>query len=89
MIKQQLEQIRVSALESIAAAQTQKDMEKLAGHWALKGIYMDQVQDFTPTPMTKSSAAYYSQMDPKSFKPLFVEKNMEKKREQKCYFFKK
>ena len=68
---------------------TEKDMEKLAGHWALKGIYMDQVQDFTPTPMTKSSAAYYSQMDPKSFKPLFVEKNMEKKRGQKCYFFKK
>ena len=68
---------------------TEKDMEKLAGHWALKGIYMDQVQDFTPTPMTKSSAAYYSQMDPKSFKPLFVEKNMERKRGQKCYFFKK
>ena len=68
---------------------TEKDMEKLAGHWALKGIYMDQVQDFTPTPMTKSSAAYYSQMDPKSFKPLFVEKNMETKRGQKCYFFKK
>ena len=68
---------------------TEKDMEKLAGHWALKGIYMDQVQDFTPTPMTKSSAAYYSQMDPKSFKPLFVEKNMEKQRGQKCYFFKK
>ena len=68
---------------------TEKDMEKLAGHWALKGIYMDQVQDFTPTPMTKSSAAYYSQMDPKSFKPLFVEKKMERKRGQKCYFFKK
>lgn len=68
---------------------TEKDMEKLANHWALKGIYMDQVQDFTPTPMTKSSAAYYSQMDPKSFKPIFVEKNMERKRGQKCYFFKK
>ncbi len=68
---------------------TQKDMENLASHRTLKGVYMDQVQDFTPTPMTKSSAAYYSQMDPKGFKPIFVEKNMDKKRMQKSYFFKK
>jgi uncharacterized radical SAM protein YgiQ len=67
----------------------QKDMEKLSQHPALKGIYTDQVQDFTPTPMTKSSAAYYAQMDPKGFKPVFVEKNMDKKRMQKSYFFKK
>ena len=67
----------------------QKDMEKLSQHPALKGIYTDQVQDFTPTPMTKSSAAYYAQIDPKGFKPVFVEKNMDKKRMQKSYFFKK
>ena len=29
---------------------TLKDMERLANHPALKGIWMDQVQDFTPTP---------------------------------------
>ena len=67
----------------------QKDMEKLSQHPALKGVYTDQVQDFTPTPMTRSSAAYYAQMDPKGFKPVFVEKNMDKKRMQKSYFFKK
>ena len=68
---------------------TMKDMEKLASNRALKGVYTDQVQDFTPTPMTKSSAAYYSQMDTKTFKPIFVEKNMDRKKMQKSYFFKK
>ncbi|MBO5724065.1 MAG: DUF3362 domain-containing protein, partial [Lentisphaeria bacterium] len=33
----------------------------------------DQVQDFTPTPMTRSSAIYYTQMDPKTFKPVFTD----------------
>lgn len=68
---------------------TMGDMEQLANNRTLKGVFMEQVQDFTPTPMTKSSAAYYSQMDPKSFKPIFVEKNIEKKKMQKSYFFKK
>lgn len=68
---------------------TMKDMEKLAANRDLKGVYTDQVQDFTPTPMTKSSAAYYSQMDTKTFKPIFVEKNMERKKMQKSYFFNK
>ena len=66
-----------------------REMRRLASNPALRGLYMDQVQDFTPTPMTKSSAAYYAQMDPKTFKPVFVEKNMEKKKMQKSYFFKK
>ena len=68
---------------------TMKDMENLSCNKALKGVYTDQVQDFTPTPMTKSSAMFYSQMDTKSFKPLFVEKNMERKKMQKSYFFNK
>ena len=66
-----------------------KEMEKLATNKVLKGVYTDQVQDFTPTPMTRSSAIYYTQMDPKTFKPVFVEKNMERKKMQKSYFFNK
>ena len=37
---------------------TRKDMERLAHHPALKGIWMDQVQDFMPTPMTTSSVMF-------------------------------
>ncbi len=66
-----------------------KEMEKLSKNPALKGVYMDQVQDFTPTPMTKSSVSYYTGLDPKTLQPLFVEKNMERKKGQKSYFFRK
>jgi len=50
---------------------------------------MDQVQDFTPTPMTTSSVMYYSGYDPKTLKPVFVERDIERKRKQKSWFFKK
>ena len=67
---------------------TMKDMENLSQHPALKGIYMDQVQDFTPTPMTTSSVMYYTGLDPRDMKPVFVERDPEKKRRQKSFFFK-
>ena len=66
---------------------TLKDMERLANHPALKGIWMDQVQDFTPTPMTTSSVMFYSGYDPRDLKPVFTEHDMERKRQQKSLFF--
>ena len=65
-----------------------KDMEKLASHPALKGIWMDQVQDFTPTPMTTSSIMYWSGLDPRDMTEVFTEHDMERKQQQKSYFFK-
>ena len=65
-----------------------RDMAALAQNKALRGLYMDQVQDFTPTPRTVSSVMFYSGMDPRTLKPVFVEKDIEKKRKQKLYFFK-
>ena len=67
---------------------TQKDMERLANHPALKGIWMDQVQDFTPTPMTTSSVMFYSGIDPRDMTEVFSEHDMEKKMRQKSFFFK-
>ncbi len=66
---------------------TMKDMEALSKNRALQGVLTEQVQDFTPTPMTKSSASYYTELDPKTFQPIKVEKSMDKKRAQKGYFF--
>lgn len=68
---------------------TMHDMENLSRHPALKGIWMDQVQDFTPTPMTTSSVMFYSGIDPRTMKPVFTEHDMERKRMQKSFFFKK
>ena len=66
-----------------------REMRRLASHPALRGIYMDQVQDFTPTPMTTSSVMFYTGLDPKNLDTVYVERDMDKKREQKSFFFKK
>ena len=68
---------------------TMKDMESLSRNPALKGIWMDQVQDFMPTPMTTSSVMYYTGLDPRTMKPVFVERDPERKKAQKSFFFKK
>jgi len=64
------------------------DMQRLSHNPAIKGLYMDQVQDFTPTPMTTSSVMFWSGLDPRTLKPVFVEKDIEKKRLQKSFLFK-
>ena len=46
-------------------------------------IHPEQVQVFTPTPSTYSSLMYYTEMDPFSGKPLFVEKDARRKQRQK------
>ena len=66
-----------------------REMQKLARKPALRGIYMDQVQDFTPTPMTTSSVMYYTGLDPKNLEKVFVERDLERKKEQKSFFFRK
>ena len=66
-----------------------REMKRLAATPALKGLYMDQVQDFTPTPMTTSSVMYYTGLDPKNMQKVFVERDIEGKREQKSFFFRR
>lgn len=46
-------------------------------------ISPEQVQIFTPTPSTYSSLMYYTEMDPFTLEPLFVEKNQSRKEKQK------
>lgn len=66
-----------------------REMEKLAANPSLRGLYMDQVQDFTPTPMTTSSVMFYTGYDPKNLNKVYVERDIERKRKQKLFFFKK
>jgi uncharacterized radical SAM protein YgiQ len=63
------------------------DMRDLASEMKSMNIQLEQVQDFTPTPMTVSSVTYYTGIDPYTLKPVFVEKNKEKKLAQKETFF--
>ena len=66
-----------------------REMRRLASNPALRGLYMDQVQDFTPTPMTTSSVMFYTGLDPKNLDNVYVERDIEKKKEQKSFFFRR
>jgi uncharacterized radical SAM protein YgiQ len=43
----------------------------------------EQIQVFTPTPSTFSTLMYYTELDPFTKKPIFVEKDINKKEKQK------
>lgn len=63
------------------------DMSELAEEVRSLGIKPEQVQDFTPTPMTLSTAIYYCGFDPYTGKKVYVARGVEEKRKQKEYFF--
>ena len=68
---------------------TMDDMQRLRRHPALKGIWMEQVQDFMPTPMTTSSVMFYTGLDPRTMTAVAVERDPERKKAQKELFFRR
>jgi uncharacterized radical SAM protein YgiQ len=66
---------------------SEREMSELAGEVRSLGIRPEQVQDFTPTPMTLSTAMYYCGFDPYTGKKVHIEKDIKKKRKQMSYFF--
>jgi uncharacterized radical SAM protein YgiQ len=66
---------------------TDEDMKNLETEVKSMGIKPEQVQDFTPTPMTLSTLIYYTGFDPYTGKKVYVARNIEEKRRQKQYFF--
>ena len=61
-------------------------MAELALETKQLGFQLEQVQDFTPTPMTIATEMFYAEMTPDG-KPLFVAKTPEEKANQKQFFF--
>jgi uncharacterized radical SAM protein YgiQ len=66
---------------------SEQDMKALAAEVKSMGIKPEQVQDFTPTPMTLSTLMYYTGFDPYTGKKVYVAKKSEEKKRQKEYFF--
>jgi len=58
---------------------TIEDMIELAEYLHDQHMYTEQVQDFTPTPMTVSTAMYYTGLDPFTLQPVHVPKGREKR----------
>ncbi|HLN52752.1 MAG TPA: YgiQ family radical SAM protein [Lentimicrobium sp.] len=63
------------------------DMADLACETMKQGFMPEQVQDFTPTPMTLATTMYYTGLDPYTMKPVYVAKTKEEKLEQQRFFF--
>lgn len=63
------------------------DMAELAVKTKHMNFRLEQVQDFTPTPMTLATEMYYTGYDPYTLKPVFTAKNKEDKLNQRRYFF--
>jgi len=66
---------------------TEKDMAQLAIETKQLNFNLEQVQDFTPTPMTVATVIYYSGYHPYTLKPVFTARNSEEKQHQRMYFF--
>ncbi|HOO98680.1 MAG TPA: DUF3362 domain-containing protein, partial [Bacteroidales bacterium] len=65
----------------------EESMKKLASEVRSLGIKPEQVQDFTPTPMTLSTLIYYTGFDPYTGRKVYVAKDPAEKKRQKEYFF--
>ncbi|MCX9024899.1 MAG: YgiQ family radical SAM protein [Candidatus Methanoperedens sp.] len=58
---------------------TVKDMVELAEYIRDNNLYTEQVQDFTPTPMTASTCMYYTGINPFTMEQVHVAKGREKR----------
>ncbi len=58
---------------------TIRDMVTLALYIRDQNLYTEQVQDFTPTPMSVSSCMYYTGLNPFTMEPVHVPRGQEKK----------
>ncbi|MFP4557156.1 MAG: YgiQ family radical SAM protein [Bacteroidales bacterium] len=66
---------------------TNDNMRELTKKVEKIGLHIEQVQDFTPTPMTLASTIFYTGTDPYSGKSIFVERTKEGKIKQREHFF--
>ena len=63
------------------------DMADLASKTKSMNFKLEQIQDFTPTPMTVATVIYYAGVHPYSLKPIFTAKSQKDKQNQRKYFF--
>ena len=66
---------------------TAEDMAELAVITKGLDFHLEQVQDFTPTPMTVSTEAWYTGYDPYTLQPVYSAKTPADKLAQRQFFF--
>jgi len=66
---------------------TAEDMAELAVITRRLDFHLEQVQDFTPTPMTVSTETWYTGLHPYTLRPVFSARSPEEKAAQRRFFF--
>ena len=66
---------------------TEADMAELAIITKRLDFQLEQIQDFTPTPMTISTEMWYTGYDPYTLEPVFSAKSQREKLAQRMFFF--
>lgn len=66
---------------------TEEDMAELAVITKKLDFHLEQVQDFTPTPMTVATEAWYTGYHPYTLQPVFSAKSQKEKLAQRMFFF--
>jgi len=64
-----------------------EDMAELAVITKGLDFHLEQVQDFTPTPMTISTETWYTGYHPYTLEPVFSAKTQREKLAQRMFFF--
>lgn len=65
----------------------EEDMANLAADTKELGFRLEQVQDFTPTPMTVATIIYYTGLHPYTLREVYTAKNQKQKTAQHQFFF--
>ena len=65
----------------------EEDMAELAVITKRRDFHLEQVLDFTPTPMTVSTEAWYTGFHPYTLEPVFSAKTQREKLAQRQFFF--
>ena len=66
---------------------TAEDMAELAVLTKRMDFHLEQVQDFTPTPMTVSTEAWYTGLHPYTLQPIYSARSQRDKLAQRQFFF--
>ncbi|WP_243348514.1 YgiQ family radical SAM protein [Parabacteroides sp. FAFU027] len=83
MLRQQLIPYFISSHPGCGEA----DMAELAAHTRKLNFHLEQVQDFTPTPMTLATEMFYTGYHPYTLEKVFAAHSKEEKLAQRQYFF--
>ena len=86
-LKYALRQQLIPYFISSHPACTEQDMAELAAITKDLNFHLEQVQDFTPTPMTISTEAFYTGFHPYTLQPIASAHTPDEKLAQRKYFF--